>query len=280
LKKADIGIAMGIAGTDVSKETADMILLDDSFATIVNAIEEGRTVYANIRKFVTYVLASNVPEVIPYLAYGIFSAPLALTVPQILAVDLGTDLLPALALGAERPHAGIMAERPRPRSERLLGWRLLLRAYAFLGAIEAAIAMSGFFLYLSANGWSWNAPLAWSSSLYREATTVTLSGIVMAQIANVFACRSERLSIFRLGFFSNPLVLIGVVVEAVLLFVLVYTPFGHWIIGTQSLPLWVWGLLLWSASGLLAMEEGRKALAAWVSARCPAGFGWRARTSH
>ncbi|MEK6671565.1 MAG: HAD-IC family P-type ATPase, partial [Nitrospirota bacterium] len=103
LKKADIGIAMGITGTDVAKETADMILLDDNFATIVNAIEEGRAVYANIRKFSTYVLASNVPEVVPYLAFGLFGIPLALTVPQILAVDLGTDMVPALALGAEKP---------------------------------------------------------------------------------------------------------------------------------------------------------------------------------
>ena len=97
LRKADIGIAMGVAGTDVAKETADMVLLDDNFATIVNAIEEGRTVYANIRKFVTYVLSSNVPEIIPYLGYGLFHAPLALTVPLILAVDLGTDMVPALS---------------------------------------------------------------------------------------------------------------------------------------------------------------------------------------
>ena len=98
LKKADIGIAMGISGTDVAKETAHMILLEDSFATIVNAIEEGRAVYANIRKFVTYVLASNIPEVVPYIGFGLFSIPLALTVPQILAVDLGTDMLPAWPL--------------------------------------------------------------------------------------------------------------------------------------------------------------------------------------
>ena len=154
LKKADIGIAMGISGTDVAKETAHMILLDDSFATIVNAIEEGRAVYANIRKFVTYVLASNVPEVVPYIGFGLFSIPLALTVPQILAVDLGTDMLPALALGAERPHAGIMDEPPRPRHEKLLSWRVLFRAYAFLGPIEAAIAMGGFFVYLSVKGWT------------------------------------------------------------------------------------------------------------------------------
>jgi sodium/potassium-transporting ATPase subunit alpha len=119
LQKADIGIAMGISGTDVAKETADMILLDDNFATIVNAIEEGRAVYANIRKFVTYVLSSNVPEVFPYLVYGLFGLPLALTIPQVLAVDLGTDMLPAVALGAEPPHPGIMEAAPRSRTERL-----------------------------------------------------------------------------------------------------------------------------------------------------------------
>ena len=107
IRKADIGIAMGIAGTDVAKETADMILLDDNFATIVNAIEEGRAVYANIRKFVTYVLSSNVGVVVPYLAWGLFGCPLALTVPQILAVDLGTDMVPALALGAEIGRAHV-----------------------------------------------------------------------------------------------------------------------------------------------------------------------------
>jgi sodium/potassium-transporting ATPase subunit alpha len=267
LKKADIGIAMGIAGTDVAKETANMILLDDSFATIVNAIEEGRAVYANIRKFVTYVLASNVPEIVPYMGFGLFSIPLALTVPQILAVDLGTDMLPALALGAEPPHAGIMDEPPRPRKEKLLSWRVLLRAYAFLGLIEAAIAMGGFFLYLSANGWIWNSPLDWSSPLYKEATTVTLSAIVMAQVANVFACRSDRYSIFRLGLFSNPLILLGIVVEMVLLLLMVYTGFGHWILGTQSLPLWIWELLLLGTAGLLIAEEGRKFIVGRLNGR-------------
>ncbi len=267
LKKADIGIAMGISGTDVAKETANMILLDDSFATIVNAIEEGRAVYANIRKFVTYVLASNVPEVVPYIGFGLFSMPLALTVPQILAVDLGTDMLPALALGAERPHAGIMDEPPRPRHEKLLSWRVLLRAYAFLGPIEAAVAMGGFFLYLSVKGWSWNVPLDWSSPLYKEATTVTLSAIVMAQVANVFACRSERLSVFRLGLLSNHLILLGIAVEVGLLLSMVYTPFGHWILGTHSLPLWIWGLLILGAAGLLLAEESRKFIVGRLNGR-------------
>ncbi len=258
LKKASIGIAMGVAGTDVAKETADMVLLDDNFATIVNAIEEGRAVYANIRKFSTYVLASNVPEIVPYLAYGLFHAPLALTVPQILAVDLGTDMVPALGLGAEAPHPEIMKQPPRPRTERLLSLPLMLRAYAFLGLIEAAIAMGAFFWFLSAQGWHWGEPLRWTDPLYRQATAVTLAAIVVAQVANVFACRSERTSILRLGVLSNRFILWGVAVELAILAAIVYTPLGWAIFGTASLPVWVWPVLLAGAGGLLLAEEVRK----------------------
>jgi sodium/potassium-transporting ATPase subunit alpha len=261
LKKADIGVAMGVTGTDVAKETADMILLDDNFATIVNAIEEGRAVYDNIRKFSTYVLVSNVPEVVPYLGYGFAGLPLALTIPQVLAVDLGTDMLPALALGAEAPSPGIMDLPPRPRTERLLSLPLLLRTYLFLGAIEAAIAMGGFFLYLYANGWNWGTPLEWSSPLYRQATTVTLAGIVAAQVANVFACRSDRVSLVRLGWFSNRLILSGIATELILLALIVYTPWGHLIFGTEALPLWIFGPLLLGALALLGGEELRKIVA-------------------
>jgi magnesium-transporting ATPase (P-type) len=111
LKQGDIGIAMGRGGTDVAREAADMVLLDDNFASIVNAVEEGRAVFANIRKFMTYILASNVPELVPYLVFGLFGVPLPLTVIQILAVDLGTDMLPALALGTG-PRLHRSAVRP------------------------------------------------------------------------------------------------------------------------------------------------------------------------
>jgi sodium/potassium-transporting ATPase subunit alpha len=261
LKKADIGIAMGRAGTDVAKETADMILLDDNFATIVNAIEEGRTVYANIRKFVTYVLASNVPEIVPYLGYGLLAIPLPLTVPQILAVDLGTDIVPALALGAEAPQPGLMRMPPRPRTERLLGRALLLRAYGFLGLIEAAAAMAAFFWFLDASGWRWDAPLDWSDPLYRRATTMTLAAIVIGQVANLFACRSETLSVFRLGLRGNTLLLWGLMVELALLAAIVYTDIGQAIFGTGPLPLWAWGPPVAGAACLLLAEEARKA---WV----------------
>ena len=106
LKKADIGVAMGIRGSDVAKESAEMILTDDNFASIVAAIEEGRAVYANIKKFVTYIFASNIPEIVPFIAFVLFKIPLPLTVMQILAVDLGTDMVPALGLALNRRNPG------------------------------------------------------------------------------------------------------------------------------------------------------------------------------
>ncbi len=261
LKNADIGVAMGIAGTDVAKEVADIILLDDNFATIVNAIEEGRSVYDNIRKFTSYILASNVPEIVPFLGYGFLGLPLALTIPQILAVDLGTDMLPALGLGTERPHAEVMQRPPRPRTERLLSAPMLARSYLFLGLIEAGVAMGGFFLYLVANGWTWGGHLDWTSPLYREATTVTLAGIVFAQVGNVFACRSDRLSVRAFGWFSNPLILWGIVIELTLLAMITYTPAGHTIFGTSPVAPWVFGPLAFGALLLLLMEEARKMIA-------------------
>jgi sodium/potassium-transporting ATPase subunit alpha len=259
LKTASIGIAMGITGTDVAKETADIILLDDNFSTIVNAIEEGRAVYDNVRKFTTYILASNVPEIVPFLGYGFLGMPLALTIPQVLAVDLGTDMIPALGLGIERPHPGVMDRPPRAGTERLLRPALLIRSYVFLGLLEAVIAMSGFFLYLQSQGWRWGTHLDWSSSLYREATTVTFAGIVLAQVANVFVCRSERHSVFGLSS-PHPLLYGGVLFEMAILMLLIYTPVGHAFFGTSPLPVWIFGPLLMGALALLAAEEGRKAL--------------------
>ena len=261
LKKADIGIAMGITGTDVAKETADIILLDDNFATIVSAIEEGRTVYENIRKFTSYVLASNVPEVVPYLGYGFLGMPLALTIPQVLAVDLGTDMIPALGLGTERPQSDVMDIPPRSRNERLLSLPILLRAYIFLGLIEAGIAIGGFFLYLYSQDWTWGSHLDWSSPLYKEATTVTFAGIVFAQVANVFACRSDHLSVTRLGWLTNPLILWGILTELIILALIIYTPIGNEIFGTSPLPLWIFGPLVLGALVLLLTDEGRKIIA-------------------
>ncbi len=259
LRRADIGIAMGRSGTDVAKEAADMVLLDDNFATIVDAVEEGRAVFANIRKFLTYILTSNIPEVVPYLAFVLFRIPLPLTVIQILAVDLGTDLVPALALGAERPDARQMRRPPRARGERLVDWGLLGRAYLFLGPLEAVAGMAAFFFVLEAGGWHLGEALARDAPLYLQATTACLAGIVVTQIVNVFLCRSERDSVAETGLGGNPLLLGGVALEVVALAVFVYTPWGNGALGTAPLPPEVWVFLLPFAGGMLALEELRKA---------------------
>ncbi|VAX34013.1 Cation-transporting ATPase, partial [hydrothermal vent metagenome] len=258
LKKADIGIAMGVAGTDVAKESADMILLDDNFATIVNAIEEGRAVYENIKKFISYIFSSNIPEIVPYLAYVLFRIPLPLTIMQILAVDLGTDMLPALALGAEKPTRELMKQPPRSPKERLLNLRLLSRAYLFLGPIEAAAAMFGFFYVLNSGGWRWGEMLAADNHLYMQATTVCLTAIVVTQVANVFACRSFRESVFSIGFFSNRLIFAGIAFELLFQLFIVYHPLGNRIFSTRPIPLKMWLVLIPFAVMLFAAEELRK----------------------
>jgi len=265
LKSAHIGIAMGITGTDVAREAADMVLLDDNFASIVNAIEEGRAVYQNIRKFLTYILTSNVPELVPYVAYMLFRIPLPLTVIQILAVDLGTDMLPALALGAERPTKSLMDQPPRAKGERLLSWPLLARAYLWLGPLQAAAAMTAFFFVLHRSGWIYGTVLGPGDPLYLQATTACLAAIVVAQVVNVFACRHPKESSLRFSPLSNPFLLAGVAVEIALLMLIVYTPAGNAMLGTTPLGLAPWGLMI--GLGLLfgLLEELRKGLVRrWV----------------
>lgn len=257
LKKADIGIAMG-TGTDVARESADMILLDDNFATIVAAIEEGRAVFANIRKFLTYILTSNIPELIPYLAFVLFKIPLPLTIIQILAVDLGTDMLPALALGAEKPDPALMRDPPRSARERLLNFPLVARAYLWLGPIQAVGALAAFFFVLKGAGWHIGQTLAPTDPLYLKATTACLSAIIVVQIANVFACRSERESVFRFGLWSNPLILAGIAAEIALILCIDYTAVGQAIFGTAPISAAVWLFMLPFAFALLALEELRK----------------------
>lgn len=267
LKTADIGIAMGMSGTDVAREAADIVLLDDHFATIVNAIEEGRAVYENIRKFLTYILTSNIPEIVPYLAFVLLRIPLPLTVIQILAVDLGTDILPALALGAEKPHRDVMRRPPRPRTERLLSWPLLARAYLFLGPLEACAAMAAFFYVMEQGGWQYGMLPPPHDPLYLQATTACLSGIVLAQIMNVFVCRHPVLPAWRYPLLDNRLLLVALAVEAALLLAIVYSPLGNRIFGTAPLAADVWLFALPFALLLGVAEETRKWLLRRIAQR-------------
>ncbi len=261
LKKADIGVAMGLAGTDVAKEAADMILTDDNFASIVNAVEEGRAVYNNIRKFAVYVFNSNMAEAVPFIVY-LFSRgliPLPLTVMQVLSIDLGTDMVPAIALGAEPPETGIMDRPPRLQKEPLLNTRLLARALLWYGMIESVASMAAYFFLNWLHGWP-AVPLLSAGTLYRTATTMTLAGVVTCQIGAVFACRSERTSIFKIGFFSNRLVLVGIGVELALLALLVYAPFLHDLFNTAPLGITEWAFLFAWTPVILLADEARKAL--------------------
>jgi len=267
LKRADVGIAMGMVGTDVAREAADMILADDNFATIAAAVEEGRGVYDNVRKFVTYILASNVPELVPFMAFVLLGIPLPLTVMQILAVDLGTDLLPALALGAERPEPDVMSRPPRRRDRRLLDGPTLLRAYAWLGLIEAGLGLGGFFCAYLLAGWRPGEAMVATGPLYVMATTMSLAGIVACQVGNVFACRSAQRSLRRTGLGGNRLLLAALVVEVVVFLGLVHVPPLAAVFGLGPLAPALWVVLAFFPAILIALEEWRKALARQIRTR-------------
>lgn len=236
LKKADIGIAMGISGTEVAKEAADMVLLDDNFSSIVTAIEEGRTVYFNIKKFVTYILASNIPEIVPYILQFFLKIPLPLSVIQILSIDLGSDILPGLALGSERPEKNIMLRPPVGRSEKILDWEVFRRGYFFLGVIEGTAAMVAFVVFLHLHGWNYGERILTDPHLHRQAMTMTLLGAVTCQIMNVWTLRSWEFSGLGLGLFSNRLLLAAVVVEVVWVWMMLNLPAVQKVFNTAYIP--------------------------------------------
>ncbi|WP_052000059.1 cation-translocating P-type ATPase [Schleiferilactobacillus shenzhenensis] len=260
LKKADIGVAMGITGTDVAKEAADMILTDDNFASIVHAVEEGRAVFDNIRKFLVYIFNSNMSEGVPS-AFFLFSKgliALPLTVMQILSIDLGTDMLPALGLGTEEPEEGIMHRPPRKHGESLLTKGIVVKAFFWYGLLEAILAMVGYF-YANWNHTGFMGPLASSGLIYRQATTMTLGAIIFTQIGNAMNCRTNKQSIFKAGLFKNKLVNIGIVFEICLFAVLSYAPFMHGLFNTAPLAPTDWIYLVCCPFIVVAIEETRKA---------------------
>jgi sodium/potassium-transporting ATPase subunit alpha len=254
LKAADVGVAMGISGTDVSRHAADIVLLDDNFASIVAAIEEGRGVFDNIRKFTTYVLTSNVPELVPYLAFVLLRIPLPLTIIQVLAVDLGTDMVPALGLGAEPADAEVMFRPPRAKGDRLIDYGLLRRAYLLLGVVEAVAAMTAYGLVLEAGGWHWGDRLTASDPLYLRSTTACLTAIVIMQVANVFACRSETRHVVAKGILANRLLMAGVLIELLLIAGIDYTSLGHRVFGTATIGWTPWAVALPFAAALLVLD--------------------------
>jgi magnesium-transporting ATPase (P-type) len=216
LQEADIGIAMGRSGTDVAREAADLVLLDDDFATIVAAIQQGRGTFANLRRFLTYHLTDNVAELTPFVVWALSGGhfPLAIGVLQVLALDIGTDTLPAVALGAEEPSAHVL-EQPAERG-RLLDRTVARRAFGVLGPAEAAVEMLAFVLTFVAAGWRPGDDFPTGTTLL-AASGAAFAAVVLGQAANAFACRSRVRSPFARGWNRNRFLLVAVAVELVLL---------------------------------------------------------------
>jgi magnesium-transporting ATPase (P-type) len=251
---------MGLAGTDVAKEAAVMVLLDDSFATIVKAIERGRAIYNNIRRFLIYLFTHNLGELFPIVFATLAGLPVVpLNALQVLSIDLGSDVLPALALGAEEPEPGLLEQPPRPRTERLMS-RGVIGRFLFLGSIQAVGATASFYFALYAGGWHWGDPLSASSHLYHQAITMTQAGIVFSQVFNGFAVRTDRQSVFTVGLFSNRALVYAEALAVGIMLAISYAPPLQSLLGTAALP-WSWWLVP-AGFGVVALiaEELRKAV--------------------
>ncbi|HLV74008.1 MAG TPA: cation-transporting P-type ATPase [Vulgatibacteraceae bacterium] len=248
LHQAHIGVAMGRSGTDVAREASTMVLTDDNFATIVTAIESGRRVYDNVRKFILYIFAHAVPEIVPFLVFALSGGlvPLPLTVLQILAIDLGTETLPALALGREPAEPGVMKRPPRPSSEGVITRDMLIRAWGYLGLVSAALSMSVFFYVLWRAGWHPGDPTGSGSALhhaYLTATTATFAGLVACQVGTAMAARTDHASLRQVGLTTNPLLLAGIAFELCFAAALIYLPPLQDVFGTAALPWDVLGII-------------------------------------
>ena len=248
LKKADIGIAMGIAGSDVSKQAADMILLDDNFASIVVGVEEGRLIFDNLKKSIAYTLTSNIPEISPFLWFIIANTPLPLGTVTILCIDLGTDMVPAISLAYEKAETDIMQRKPRdPLADRLVNSRLIGMAYLQIGVIQACAGFFTYFTIMAHNGWkpydlfglredwddkdvhsltdSYGQEWNFEQRKVLEFTchTAFFISIVVVQWADLIICKTRKLSVFTQGM-TNWHLNFGLLFETALACLLAYTP--------------------------------------------------------
>ncbi|KAI7809421.1 sodium/potassium-transporting ATPase subunit alpha-2 [Triplophysa rosa] len=248
LKKADIGVAMGIAGSDVSKQAADMILLDDNFASIVTGVEEGRLIFDNLKKSIAYTLTSNIPEITPFLLFIIASVPLPLGTVTILCIDLGTDMVPAISLAYESAESDIMKRQPRnPKTDKLVNERLISMAYGQIGMIQALGGFFTYFVIMAENGflpsWLLGIRLDWDDRTvndledaygqqwtYEQRKVIEFTchtsffiSIVVVQWADLIICKTRRNSVFQQGM-TNRILLFGLFTETALAAFLSYCP--------------------------------------------------------
>ncbi|MBF6182272.1 HAD-IC family P-type ATPase [Nocardia otitidiscaviarum] len=274
LHTADIGVAMGASGTDVAREAADLVLLDDHFATIVAAVRLGRATFANIRRFLTYHLTDNVAELAPFAFWAASggSIPLGFTVLQVLALDIGTDMLPALALGAEPPNS--RTGTGGRRTESLVDGPLLRRVFLALGPAEAGMGMAAFLTVLAMGGWRPGAPI--DTALVATASGTLFAAVVLGQLTNAFACRSETRWVGVTGWRGNPLLLFAVAVELVLLIAFLYLPPLPGLLGGSNPGLTGWALALTAIPTLLLADTLHKLVTSrTIGDHGPAGTGIR-----
>lgn len=257
LKRADLGIAMGITGTEVSKETANMILLDDSFASIVTAVREGRKIYTNLKKFTWFIFSCNIGELVTVFSAIIFQIPAPLTASLILAIDLGTDILPGIALGVDHAEPNVMEKPPRNQNERIMNKRFVLH-FLWLGLFIGAIVVGIYWYELSQYGWKFGDVITTEDLSQKKASSLAFAALVVIQLFNAFNARSFEHSVFKLR--SLWQLWGSVLVSVVLVLGILYLPFLQTIFRTTGLNINEWGLVIGAGLVVLVAEELRKLL--------------------
>ena len=257
LKKADIGVAMGIIGTDVSKEAADMILMDDNFVSIVRGIKEGRTIFQNLKKFVHYVFTSNASELFTVIFGVLLGIPAPISAIQILAIDLGTDIFPSFSLGLEPPEPGSEKNNMINAKERVISLHGFKRII-YLGLIMATGAVAAFIWSMLRGGWNFKFNIDANSLLYIKSTTAAYAVLSMTQMANLLQSRSEKLSPIQLGFFRNKYTIGAIFVSIGILLSFMYVPFFQKYLHMSPIDWKDWLAVVVSTLAVYFFEEARK----------------------
>ena len=284
LKKADIGIAMGIMGSDVSKQAADMILMDDNFSSIVYGVEEGRLIFDNLKKSIAYTLTSNIPEILPFLMFITLNIPLPLGTITILCIDLGTDMVPAISLAYEQPESDLMKRKPRnPYTDRLVTDRLISYAYGQIGFIQASAGFFTYFVIMAENGFLpsrlfglrifWDSKQInnledsygqeWTYAARKEleaaCQTAFFVSIVVVQWADLLICKTRWNSLFQQGMWNWQLNF-ALIFETLLAVFLCYTPGIHTVLKLQNIYFLWWLPALPFSFLILVYDEMRKSI--------------------
>jgi magnesium-transporting ATPase (P-type) len=257
LMEAEVGIAMGVGGTDVARESADMVLLDNNFISLVEGVKLGRGMFDNLKKFVYYVFTHNWAELVTFVAFVLLQVPLPLLVVQVLAIDLALDVFPSLALIMEPPEPDVMKRPPRRLGSRLIDAPMLLRAL-YVGIIVAVGSLAWAFHTWMMTGWSFGQATVSDPLVYAKGTTIVMAGIIAGQLGNFFSARTSSHSAFRLNPLRNRWLFVGILAQVAILAAMVYAPFLQPLFRTASLSLTDWIILYSLAPMVLLVEEMRK----------------------